>query len=291
MTVDEQAALWVARLQSSDVTPAERAACADWCAANPAHQQAYTEFRELWGRMAAIPAPPPRARPGPGHAACAGAAMLLCVGLVLAGPRLWLELRADAIAPTGQILHLTLPDGSLLDLDSGSAVALDFDQGRRNVRVLRGAVFAEVRPDPAHPFTVTAGPISARALGTRYGTSAKAVIVTEGRVETRTPQGAVTLGAGESAALGPDGLHKAPADPDALAWRQGQMVVSGQPLAEVVRALARYHKGRVLLLNGAAAGRPVSGVFDVTDADHALDLLAGSLGLRLTHLPGLVVLR
>lgn len=287
MTVDEQAALWVARLQSSDVTPSDRAACAEWCAADPAHQLAFAELRELWNRMAAIPAPPRR----PGHAARAAAALLLCAGLALAGPRLWLELRADAIAPTGQILHLTLPDGSLLDLDSGSAVALDFDHGRRNVRVLRGAVFAEVRPDPAHPFVVTAGPISARALGTRYGTSDKAVIVTQGRVETRTPQGAVVLGAGERAALGPDGLHKAPADPDVLAWRQGQMVVSGRPLAEVVQALARYHKGRVLLLNAAAAGRPVSGVFDVTDADHALDLLAANLGLRLSRLPGLVVLR
>lgn len=287
MTVAEQAALWVARLQSSDVTPADRAACADWCTADPAHQQAYAEFRDLWSRMAAIPAPPPRPR----HAARAGAALLLCAALALGGPRLWLELRADAIAPTGQILHLTLPDGSLLDLDSGSAVRLDFDQGRRNVHVLRGAVFAEVRHDPAHPFIVTAGPISARALGTRYGTSAEAVTVTEGRVETRTPRGTVVLNAGESAVLGPEGLQAAPVDPDALAWRQGQMVVSGRPLAEVVQALARYHQGRVLLLNDAAAGRPVSGVFDVTDADHALDLLAGGLGLRLTRLPGLVVLR
>ena len=115
--------------------------------------------------------------------------------------------------------------------------------------------------------------------------------MTEGRVETRTPQGTVVLTAGESAVLAPEGLHAVPADPDALAWRQGQMVVSGQPLAEVVQALARYHNGRVLLLNDAAAGRPVSGVFDVTDADRALDLLAGSLGLRLTRLPGFVVMR
>lgn len=285
MTVEEQAALWVARLQSADASVADRAACAAWCAADPAHQQAYAAFRDLWTRMAAIPEPPPR------RVARAGAALLFCAGLALVGPRLWLELRADAIAPTGQILHLTLPDGSLLDLDSGSAVALDFGGTRREVHVLRGTVFAEVRPDPAHPFVVTAGPIRARALGTRYGTNAQGVTVTEGRVETRTPQGAVVLGAGESAALGPDGLQKAPADPDALAWRQGRLVVSGRPLAEVVGTLARYHTGRVLLLDPAAAARPVSGVFDLTDADHALDLLADSLALRVTRLPGLVVLR
>lgn len=286
MTVEEQAALWVARLQSSDATPADRAACARWCAADPDHQRAYAAFQDLWSRMAAIPEPPRRA-----PRAAKAAALLLCAGLVLAGPRLWLHLRADAIAPTGQILHLALPDGSRLDLDSGSAVALDFDGGRRNVHVLRGTVFAEVRPDPAHPFTVTAGPITARALGTRYATSAEGVTVTQGRVEARTPQGALLLQAGDSAALGPDGLHEAPADPDALAWREGQMVVSGRPLAQVVRELARYHPGRVLLLDRQAGRRPVSGLFDVTDADHALELLAASMGLRLTRLPGLVVLR
>ena len=81
------------------------------------------------------------------------------------------------------------------------------------------------------------------------------------------------------------------ADPDALAWRQGRLVVSGRPLAEVVGTLARYRTGRVLLLDRAAAARPVSGVFDLTDVDHALDLLADSLALRVTRLPGLVVLR
>ena len=54
MTVEEQAALWVARLQSADASAADRAACTAWCAADPAHQQAYAAFRDLWTRMAAI---------------------------------------------------------------------------------------------------------------------------------------------------------------------------------------------------------------------------------------------
>lgn len=286
MTVDARAALWVARLQSSDATAADRRACARWCAADPEHQRAYAAFQDLWSRTAAIPQPPRRA-----PRAAKAAVLLLCAGLALGGPRLWLQLRADAIAPAGAVLHLALPDGSRLDLDSGTAVALDFQDGRRQVHVLRGTVFAEVRPDPAHPFTVTAGPITARALGTRYATSAQGVTVTEGRVEARTRQGALLLHAGDSAALGPDGLYEAPADPDALAWREGQMVVSGRPLAQVVRELSRYHPGRVLLLDRKAGRRPVSGLFDVTDADHALELLASGMGLRMTRLPGLVLLR
>lgn len=81
-----------------------------------------------------------------------------------------------------------------------------------------------------------------------------------------------------------------PADPAASAWRNGQFVVSRRPLGQVLDDLARYRRGRLLLLDRAAAARPVSGVFDLADTDGALEMLATSLGLRLTHLPGLVVL-
>lgn len=287
MTADEEAALWVARLQSSDATEADRAACAAWRARDPAHDAAYAELAALWGTLGAV-----RLHSGRRRRAAAASAALLALALGLpAAPDALTRLRADAVAPVGTIARLTLPDGSRLDLDSGAAVALDFVGAERRVEILRGRAFAEVAPDPSRPFTLEAGPLVARALGTRYGASDREVTVAEGTVEARTSGAALTLHAGEAAEVVDGRLEPKPADAAATAWRDGRLVVSGRPLAEVLGELDRYRRGRVLLLDRAAGARPVSGVFDLADTEGALDMLAASLGLRVTRLPGLTVLR
>ncbi|WP_158442378.1 FecR family protein [Paracoccus aminophilus] len=286
MSIDEEAALWVARLQSSDATNADRAAFAKWQDSDPRHAAAYAELRALWGNLAEIRIKSPRKR----RVQATGAVLVVALALLF-GPELALRLRADATAPVGQVVHMTLPDGSRLDLDSGAAVVLDFDGHKRQVQVLRGTVFAEVVPDTQRPFLIQADALTAKAVGTRYGTSETGVIVTEGTVEVSTTAETLTLHAGEAADLEDNHLSARTADADAVAWRDGQLVFSSRPLSQVLEVLARYRHGRILLLNDRAAGRPVSGVFDLTDTDAALTALADSLGLSVTRLPGLTLLR
>ena len=292
--IDTEAAGWVARLGSADATGAERAACAAWIAADFRHAAAFAEFDQLWSALEGAPVRPPRAEGARRRRAAAGALALL-IGLALAalvGPEARLRLRADARAGVGEIRHLSLPDGSRLDLDTGAAVALDFGPRARRVIVLRGAVFAEARPDPARPFTLETDTVTARALGTRFGVEGDAVTVTAGRVEARDAAGArVTLGAGEGARLRDHHFERIPVRAEDTAWRDGRLVVSGRPLAEVLDTLGRYQRGRILLLDRAEARRPVSGVFDLADPARALAILAEGMGLGLHRLPGLTVLR
>lgn len=287
MSIDEQAALWVARLQSSDATDADRAAFAKWLEADPRHGASYAEFQALWGNLAEVSLKAPRKR----RLQATGAVIALAAIAAFWGPDLVVRLRADAIAPVGQIVRMVLPDGSRLDLDSGAAVALDFDAGRRIVRVLRGTVFAQVQRDPSRPFLIQAGGLNATAIGTGYSTSESGVIVTEGVVEVSTQTETLTLHAGEAADFKDSQLNAHAADADAVAWRDGQLVFSGKPLSQVLEVLARYRHGRILLLNTAAGARPVSGVFALEDTDAALAALSDSLGLSLTQMPGLTILR
>jgi|GEM_PF-3025760 len=46
--IDEQAAVWFARLQAENVTAQEKAEFARWLALDPAHRQAFDEIRMLW---------------------------------------------------------------------------------------------------------------------------------------------------------------------------------------------------------------------------------------------------
>ena len=162
---------------------------------------------------------------------------------------------------------------------------------QRRVIVLRGAVFAEARPDPARPFILETSELTARALGTRFGVEEANVIVTEGRVEARGGGEPVILNAGQTGHSGEGGFSRGLVDPDGLAWREGRLVVSRRPLGEVLADLGRYQRGRVLLLDASAASRPISGVFDLSDPAQATRVLADGLGLGITHLPGLTLLR
>jgi ferric-dicitrate binding protein FerR (iron transport regulator) len=88
-------------------------------------------------------------------------------------------------------LRLPLPDGSVVTLQPGSAVAYypPFAQGRRDIS-LRGTALFAVAKDAAHPFTVLANGFTTTALGTKFRVQATdsqqvAVRLLEGKVVVR----------------------------------------------------------------------------------------------------------
>lgn len=135
------------------------------------------------------------------------AAVLLAVGLAVlrlgqrpAGPAPLAQATRPASpiptlvrrANTGRTpLRLPLPDGSVVTLQPGSAVAYypPFAQGRRDI-TLRGTALFAVAKDAAHPFTVLANGFTTTALGTKFRVQAAtsqevAVRLLEGKVVVR----------------------------------------------------------------------------------------------------------
>ncbi|NPD17420.1 FecR family protein [Xinfangfangia sp. D13-10-4-6] len=298
-----EAADWVLRQDEGRLSPAEESRLEAWLDADPLNRPAFEAARRLMGEAGRAIAAEPKLRdydyrpPGAGRVIGGLAALALTGGLFFwfDGP---MRLRADQIAGVGERPVVTLEDGSILQLNASSAVAYDFDNGRRVVRLLRGQAYFEVAPDPNRPFVVEAGDARVTALGTafdvRLGQNGADVTVTEHAVRleiggkpglTREiPEGAratwdregarVDLGAGDGQA--------------ALAWRQGQLVVENAPLSYVVEEMNRHFAGTILLSGGAAAGRRVSGTMTITDTDAALDFLQNALGLDVTRIGPLV---
>jgi transmembrane sensor len=299
------AARWQLRLEEGPLGPAEDAALSAWLAADPRHRLALAEAGIAWhGSAQAHPdarAPRSTARtparaPGTrwiGWLAGTAAAPALLLAL-LAAPGWWAVLRADAHAAVGAQQALRLPDGSQALLDSDSAIAFDFDDGARRVRVLRGAAWFDVVPDPARPFRVEAGDTTATALGTAYAVdrrgAAVEVVVTHGVVEVdahgRAP---VRVRAGESSVAGAAARALDARAAAAAAWREGLLSFEAEPLADALARLDRYLPQRVVLLDDARAAEPVSAVFPLADAALAVDALARSHGLRVRRLPGLLL--
>ncbi|PYC24920.1 FecR family protein [Pseudomonas mosselii] len=317
ITADQsRAALrWLGRIQQQPAR-AEGAAFKRWLLESPAHRQAYAEAQALWrlseapaARLAAeereglqqyLDAMRRPARKQPWRGLAVAACLVLALGCAAGWqPQFWLQdLRADYTSGA-QVRQVTLADHSRLTLDAGTAVAVDFAQGERRVRLLRGAAFFEVT-HTGEPFLVDAQGGEVRVLGTQFevrgqGEGAQ-VTVRSGRVAVTAAKGqaARELTANQQLAYadGVAGGIEAVDSDSRLAWRQGWLNYYQVPLAQVIEDLGRYYPGRILLLDGELGSRRVSGSFPVAEPLAALDSLGKVMGFsRQTVLGRLTVLR
>lgn len=304
--IAEEAAGWVARLQSSDATDKDRRDFQIWLQRDSAHQAAYDEFRSLWSELKDVPIPAGRLkRLRLSRRTAVSNIVAVCVIAVLSATlyRMGMvdRMRADYYTAVGQVRSVTLADGSRVDLNTDTAIAVRFSAGERRIELLRGEAFFDVTKNPARPFIVEDSALQARALGTRYGMRTATsgffgdfradVQVEEGKVEVSNGADRVVLEAGEVATLTAQGriaLTKADVSSD-TGWRNGKLVFSGRPLRDVLATLERYRHGRIVVLDQAAAERTVSGIFDLNDTDQALQVLESNLPVSVTYLTGMMV--
>lgn len=299
---------WILRTQEGGLTDAEKADFQDWLDRDPQNRHVYGQAERVMGSEARMaiesdPAlrdfdyhPPNRTKPA--------AASLLAI--VVAGSLFFLfdgpiRLQADRIAGTGEMPVITLSDGSTVHLNASSAIAHDYTDGRRTVRLLRGQAYFEVAPDPNRPFTVEAGEISVTALGTafdvRRGSTETDVTVTQHAVRVEFAgdgQEPLRVEEGERAAYDHVTHASAVGEADmtlALAWRRGELVLDNAPLSYVVEEMSRHFSGRIVVASDELARRRVSGMMAVSDTDAALRFLENALGVRTNRVGPVIVIR
>ncbi|MFC3229721.1 FecR family protein [Marinibaculum pumilum] len=322
----ETAAAWLARRREPPANPREaaarEAAFADWLDADPRHADAYAQASELWaalevpaGRVLAeqppLPAlpdlasrlPPPRHRGRRGRAPQL-TALAACLALVVAGILFWRvggldRLASDHATAVGELASISLADGSRIDLNTDTAIAVDLAGAQRQVTLLRGQAMFDVAPDPARPFVVGTPQGEIRVTGTRFDVrladDGAVVSLLHGRVALSgsgaSAAAAMQLSSGQQAEIGPDG--PGPARPfdgaQVTAWLRGQFVFYDAPLARVVGELNRYRTGRILILDEGLEDLRVSGVFRIDRPEEALRVIAETLPVEVTRLTDLLV--
>lgn len=92
-----------------------------------------------------------------------------------------------------------LPDGSRIELNNGSEIAIEYSTGKRRVVLVRGEALFDVAKDASRPFIVAAPGAEVRAIGTVFSVARENdvvdVVVTEGRVAMkRVNEGAASVG-------------------------------------------------------------------------------------------------
>jgi transmembrane sensor len=305
--IREQAAEWVIR--SGVPGFPDHAAFEAWRDADRRHAAAFEKARALWGELAHDPALSSLSSqaPRPVHVArrrmilgAIAASLVAMIGVGLSDDFL-IVMQSDLRTPAGMHLDRKLPDGSRIELDDTSAVALDFTGTERRLRLLRGQIFVEAAPIGWHerrPFVVEAMNGKTRALGTSFnvnmagsGAVVDVTAVTH-RVSVETtgpssPSRKPVLSPGQGLRYDTDGGMAVRATSPALAtaWRHDRIILDQVTLAEACAVLRRYSKTSIRLFGGQGGARRISGVFDARDVEGTLRLIAGEHGLRLVKVP------
>lgn len=308
--IQAEAAEWVVRLGAETVSEVERAEFDRWRTQSAAHRAAFDYAERTWHRMARVnPAemlppvlPMDLARQRTGRHGARWVAWAACLfaltvlGLLQAGP-LRLLMTADYRTAPGERREVSLPDASLVTLNTGSAIAVRFTAQERRVELLAGEAFFSVAPVQDHdtrPFVVSAGSGRTRALGTQFIVqrmdSVEEVTVVEHAVEVSATRNAadrssLIVEAGHRVRYdSTDGVgHLADVNIDhATSWKRGRLMFDRVPLKEVITEINRYRRGGIMILNPRLAARQVSGVVLIDKLDDSLALIASELHAHTT---------
>lgn len=296
----DEALAWFVRINSGDADARDRAGHAEWMAGE-ANRAAYQSLDRLWADLDRVPDPrasPRRAAFVPSRRAVfAGGAMAMAACATVAVVGLPDAFMADHFTGKGERKSVSLEDGTRVDLDADTALALDFSPAARTVRLLRGRASFDVARDAARPFRVLAAEGSVTALGTRFTVhewaGAATVSVEESSVSVEAPTRAkAVVAAGAHVTFDEKGLGDVrPFDAEAeTAWRRGKLIFEDRPLAQVVADVNRYRAGRIEVMDKKLLSMRVSGVFDVGAPDRALEAIRQTLPVRVVSLTSYLVL-
>jgi transmembrane sensor len=211
----------------------------------------------------------------------------------------------------GQRLVVRLGDGTRVTLAPGSHLRYaDPDVVGRPPRMvtLEGAAVFDVVHDQSHPFTVRAGDLVTRDVGTRFAIRAYAsdanpeVVVADGAVtvQVRSPAtGRATpepmlLHASERARADAGGALVRDVGVDttvAMAWTSGRLVFHAVPMREVIPELQRWYGIDVRLGDSALAGRRLTASFTREPVASVLASVAAAVNARTERIDAATVFR
>lgn len=292
---------WQVTLWSGEVTPQEREAFNSWLNANPDHQQAWQQLQlvhepfnqvqdDIAGRaLRASGTDTQRRKLLLGLFALVG---IGASGYGIQRTPQWQAATADYSTRRGETQGITLPDGTVVTLNTDSAVDVTYTDSQRMLHLYHGEAMIVTAPDRTtipRPFMVSTRSGHIRPIGTRFtvrqhddDADSVMVHVLEGAIELTPRAGAgMRINAGQQARFDQHQITMpTPADPTKIAWTRGLLIAEQQKLDDFLAELGRYRSG-VLRCDPTVASLIVSGVYPLHDTDQVLQALAQALPIRI----------
>jgi transmembrane sensor len=313
------AAEWLVK-HDRQLTAAEQDEFLQWLAADPRHGRWFSRHRSGWHRLDGLAAwaPADTSKPNPDVLAApparrsasarrpvwlAAAAAVVVLAVAAASWSAWRSpartpAPAVAVAPTGYEKR-ELPDGSIVELNHGAAIEVDFSPGERRIRLHGGEALFTVAKNPARPFIVFAQGVAVRAVGTAFNVRCEPasieILVTEGKVQvappaTRTADAGSQAGplvvAGQRAVVAHDSgqpprvMTATTQDLERLrAWQPQLLDFPSTPLADVIAELNRRNRVQLTLADPSSAGVRIVAAIRSDNIDGFVAIVTAATGL------------
>ena len=299
--VREQAAEWLLRTASGDWSPDDQIKLDTWLQSSEFHRASYWRLEAAWQEAARLAALQPTNRGTTalkkllnlGTLKAAAAAMLVGVAATAA----YREYSTPAVSiyatAVGGHRTLTLPDGTVIELNTDTVISIVNDLSQRTVWLSKGEALFEVKHDRRHPFTVIAGDHKVTDLGTKFVVRQSAhqveVALIEGRAQfesiggqsparsTELSPGEVAVASGSSMSVTRMPIKQVS---DELAWRKGLLVFDGTTLADAATEFNRYNTEKIVIRDPSLARLRVNGTFPVHARHDFAEVARAVFGLR-----------
>lgn len=328
-SVERIAAQWMVRKQEG-LTPAEEKQLEVWLESDSRHLEVFSEIQETSQLLDQLRDPGLAEQPTPAPRNLLAFVwrqtwlkpVLAAAAAIMIGWFLWPRSApsggpfvTNAVTEIGVVHELRLPDGSVVRLNTDSAVSVTFSDAERRVRLSKGEAYFSVAKNSERPFWVEAGTVAVRAVGTAFNVRrqdhAVDVLVTEGKVkieETSRKSGnsnsAVQpdrfLVAGQRLSIAGD--RDAPGRPvpsavpheeiaRTLAWQQRRLEFDRMPLSEVVAEFNRHNRHQLVIADPGLAAQSFGGGFSSQGFDAFVEILEQSFDVKAERRETVTILR
>ncbi|MBV7477138.1 FecR domain-containing protein [Pseudomonas sp. PDM31] len=286
------------QLSMDGANPVQRAEFAKWHAAHEEHARAWRQLGMLDQRFSVASGPARAAllqsregiRRRVRKLGSGVASVVAVIGLALFAGEHYLPLDywlADQRTATGEQRTLRLSDGTLINLNTHSALDVRFDARQRLIVLQEGEILVETGHGDPRPFIVETREGSMRALGTRFlvkreeqGTRLSVLQSAVAAHAEASPQEQI-LREGQQVLIRNNGLGPILAvNMGADAWTRGMLVVDNARLEDLVREIGRYRPGHLGVAPQVADLR-ITGSFPLHDTDLALNTLLPTLPVQI----------
>ena len=311
-SIEARAAAWLAQ-RDDGFSGNEAQAFAEWRAKDPRHEAAVARLETAWIALQQLSNFRPNAEQHPdpdllaprqAHIAQFPIRLIVAIAaamiVALTAFVYWHIPSRTELVPVGESIldsnryitnpggyqRATLADGSVIELNQNSAVALAFTTAERRLRLEYGEVHFTVAKNTVRPFIVEANGLAVRAVGTAFNIKLDAeaieILVTEGMVSLRDvddkENGAAhppLMVAGERAlvSVGENGIVPKIERPTAaeirqvLAWQNSGLIFRSTSLAEVVMEFNRRNTVQIQIADTELADDPIVGNFQADDIE------------------------
>ncbi|EKT4102244.1 MULTISPECIES: FecR family protein [Stenotrophomonas] len=297
--IEQVAAQWINRAQSSQWTAQDQRQLDAWLGQDTAHRVAWLRLKSVWDRADRLAAvrgvQSPRTRRWASPVRWSAAAAVAMLAVLLNMP--WWGPGTRYTTEVGGREVMALSDGSRVELNTHTELRAQVDPSLRHVWLDKGEAFFDVKPDPAHPFVIHAGDHKVVVLGTKFSVRQERerleVAVLEGKVRVepmvaKPGRPPVIVQGGGLLYSKPAGTLVAVNAQDkvrrSLSWRHGTLEFDQSTLADVAAQFNRYNEKQLVLMDTETAHMRVGGSFDAVGVDAFARLLATGFNLRVeTH--------